>query len=66
MTKTEDRLSLSVGNWIALAALAVVPLGTVVGGWSDLKAESAVTRVTLQQLQTDVAELKAALRKDSR
>lgn len=66
MTKTEDRLSLSVGNWIALAALAVVPLGTVVGGWSDLKADAAVTRVTLQQLQADVTELKAALRKESR
>lgn len=62
MVVKEDRLSLTVGNWIALAALAVVPLFTVIGGWVDMKSESASMRVELRQVRDDVAELKQALR----
>ncbi len=62
MVIKEDRLSLTVGNWIALAALAVVPLFTVIGGWADMKSESASMRVELRQLRDDVAELKAEIK----
>lgn len=66
MTRTDDRLSLSVGNWVALAALAVVPLGAVVSGWADIKAEGAATRVEIRQLRDDVSDIRQTLRAKDR
>lgn len=62
MTRTEDRISLSVGNWVALVAMAMVPLGALITCYADLKSGEAVMRVELRQLRDDVADIKQMLR----
>ncbi len=62
MTKTEDRISLSTGNWIAIVSLLAVVLGSLVSGWADIKADAAVTRSRIDQLSSDVTDLKATIK----
>ncbi len=68
MTKSEDRWSLTVGNWLGLATFALTllfALGAAYKGLADdvaaAKTDAAVTRTKVEQLSSDFGELKKAL-----
>ncbi len=61
MTKSEDRISLSTSNWIALLGILVVVSGAFFSGWADIKADAAVTRSRIDQLSKEVGELRVSI-----